>query len=144
MTGQLKTLFDHFAYLWMPHRPRKEMFSKIGIVISTAAGGGANRVTKSIAKQLFWWGIPEIFRIRFNVNASCWEDVPEKIKEKIRQKTGTVSEKVKSHINKVKPDFKLKFLFGILRKMQKSNNWNNTDRDHWQKYNWLDNARPWM
>lgn len=80
MTGQLKTLFDHFAYLWMPHRPRKEMFSKIGIVISTAAGAGANRVTKSMAKQLFWWGVPKIYRIHFNVNAACWEDISEKIK----------------------------------------------------------------
>ena len=30
MTGQLKTLFDHFAYMWLSHRPREAMFSKVG------------------------------------------------------------------------------------------------------------------
>ncbi|MDW7656907.1 MAG: DUF4003 family protein, partial [Bacillota bacterium] len=52
MTGQLKTLLDHFAYLWLSHRPRGEMFRKIGVVISTAAGAGAGVVTKSLARQM--------------------------------------------------------------------------------------------
>ena len=43
MTGQLKTLFDHMAYMWLSHRPRKQMFTKVGIVVSTAAGAGAWR-----------------------------------------------------------------------------------------------------
>jgi len=144
MTGQLKTLFDHFAYMWMPHRPRKEMFSKIGIVISTTAGAGANRVTKSIAKQLFWWGVARIFRIHFIVNAACFEDISEEIKQKITQKTEAVSRKVKSQTGKAKPNIKTMILFNIMRKMQGSNIWNLIDRDYWKQNNWLDKNRPWM
>jgi len=143
MTGQLKTLFDHFAYIWMSHRPKKEMFSKIGIVISTTAGAGANRVTKSIAKQLFYWGVPQIYRMPFRVSAACWGDIPEKTKQKIIQKTEGVSHKVKNQIGKVKPNIKTKFIFNIMRKMQGSNNWNPTDKDYWQKNNWLQKGRPW-
>jgi multimeric flavodoxin WrbA len=143
MTGQLKTLFDHFGYIWMSHRPRKEMFSKIGIVISTAAGAGANRVKKSIAKQIFWWGIPKIYSMHFNVKAACWEDVSEEIKQKITRKTEILSKKVKSKIGKVKPGIKTMFIFNIMRKMQISNDWNMTDRDYWQKNKWLEKARPW-
>jgi len=143
MTGQLKTLFDHFGYMWMPHRPRKEMFSKIGIVVSTAAGAGATRVTKSIAKQLFWWGVPKIYRIHFNVNASCFEDISEEIKKRITEKTEVTSQDVKSQIGRARPNIKTKFMFNIMRKMQISNKWNITDRDYWQKNNWLEKTRPW-
>lgn len=143
MTGQLKTLFDHLGYMWLSHRPRKEMFTKIGIVISTAAGAGENRVTKSMARQMFWWGIPKIYRIHFNVNTSRWEDVPEKIKKKIGKKTEKVSRNVKSKIGSSKPGIKTVFFFNIMRKMQQSNTWNMTDRNYWQKNNWLERARPW-
>lgn len=143
MTGQLKALFDHLGYMWLSHRPRKEMFTKIGIAISTAAGAGANRVTKSIARQMFWWGIPQIYRMHFNVNAACWEDVPEKIKKKIAQKTEKVSHNIKSRSGKAKPGMKTVFLFNIMRKMQQANTWNMTDRDYWQENKWLETARPW-
>ena len=81
MSGQLKTLFDHYGYIWMSHRPRKEMFTKIGVGISTVAGGGAKKVTKSITKQLMWWGIGKMYQLLFNVNASSWKDVKEKKKQ---------------------------------------------------------------
>ena len=121
MTGQLKTLFDHLGYMWISHRPRKEMFTKAGIVLSTAAGVGANRVTKSIAKQMFWWGIPKIYRLHFNVSASSWEEVSEKIREKIRRKTEILYANVKNKTGKSKPGIKTIFMFNIMRKMQQSN-----------------------
>lgn len=144
MTGQLKTLLDHFGYMWLSHRPRKEMFNKIGIVITTAAGGGSKSTAKSIANQMFWWGIPKIFKISFNVSAMCWNEVSEKIKSEINAKTDEVSGKIKNSLNKVLcPDIRIKFLFNIMKKMQISNNWNKTDRDYWKNIGWLDGALPW-
>ena len=143
MTGQMKVLFDHLAYMWMPHRPRKEMFSKIGIVISTTAGAGAGNVTKSMKRQLFWWGVPRIYQLPFAVNAMCFEEIPEKIKRNITKKIEKTSRKIKSQIGKSKPTIKTRLLFQIMRQMQKSNNWNLTDRDYWKDYNWLNEARPW-
>ena len=44
MTGQLKTFLDHMGYRWLPHRPHPQMFRKIGLAVSTAAGAGAKKV----------------------------------------------------------------------------------------------------
>ena len=149
MTGQLKTLMDHLAFMWMPHRPQKEMFSKTGIVISTAAGGGAGKVTKSMARQLFWWGVPKIYRMKYSVNAAQWDEVPEKIKQKIIRETGIVSQKIRNRINRTRPGIRRRpgirtiLIFNIMRKMQGSNTWNVTDKDYWQKNGWLAKARPW-
>ncbi len=143
MTGQLKTLFDHFGYMWMSHRPRREMFTKIGIAVSTSAGAGHRGVTKSIARQLSWWGVPKIHRVHFRSNASVWQEVPEKIREKMIKRAETVSQKVKGQLGKAKPGIRLRLLFGIMRKAQKSNNWNMADKGYWQKNNWLGKARPW-
>lgn len=143
MTGQLKTLFDHFAYLWMSHRPQGEMFSKIGVVVSTAAGAGAKNVTKSIRKQLIWWGIPKTYRLHFNVNASAWDDVEGKVRKKIEREIEQTSLKIRSESGKLKPGIKTRLIFSVMRKMQGSNTWNRVDKEHWENNRWLGKARPW-
>lgn len=143
MTGQLKTLFDHLAYMWLSHRPRKEMFKKVGIVVSTAAGAGSGSVTKSMARQLFWWGVPKIYRMNFNINAACWNDVSKKTMQKIIRRTEDVSKKVKGEIGKATPNLKTIFMFNMMRKMQSSNNWNITDKEYWKENKWLETERPW-
>lgn len=143
MTGQLKTLFDHFAYMWMPHRPRKEMFNKVGIVISTAAGAGAGRVTKSMAKQLDWWGVPKTYQLHFNVRAASWKDVSEKKIREITKKIERISRKAKSLGGVAKPSIKMKFIFNMMRKMQTLNGWSTIDKEYWQKNGWLEKTRPW-
>lgn len=144
MTGQLKTLFDHFGYMWLSHRPKKAMFSKLGIVVSTAAGAGAKRVTKSLSQQLFWLGVPKVYRYSKNVSASNWGEVPHKIKESIEKDTSSLAQKLEGKIGKVRPGLRLKFIFNMMRMMQKSNNWNMTDRNYWKQNGWLGGERPWM
>jgi multimeric flavodoxin WrbA len=143
MTGQLKTLFDHFGYMWLSHRPREAMFNKVGLVISTAAGGGASKVTKSLSQQLFWLGVAKVFRYSKNVNASNWEEVPSKIKESIEKETTALSKRLEDNLGKARPDIRLKFIFNIMGMMQKSNNWNMTDRSYWKEKGWLKGKRPW-
>ena len=33
-TGAMKAMLDHFAYLWMPHRPAPELFAKRAVIIT--------------------------------------------------------------------------------------------------------------
>lgn len=143
MTGQLKTLFDHFGYMWLSHRPKETMFNKVGIVISTASGAGANKVTKSLAQQLFWLGIPKVFRYSKNVNASNWDEVPNKIKLAIEKDIIKLSQKAESKVGRAKPDFRLKFMFNMMRMMQGTNDWNMVDKDYWKENGWLARERPW-
>lgn len=143
MTGQLKTLLDHFGYMWLSHRPKEVMFKKVAIVVSTASGTGANKVTKSLSKQLFWLGIPKVFHYSKNVNASNWDEVPKKIKKSIEKDISQLSKKMEAKIGKASPGFKLKFIFNMMRMMQKSNDWNMTDKNYWQEKGWLGKKRPW-
>lgn len=143
MTGQLKTLFDNLGYMWLSHRPKKAMFNKIGIVISTAAGAGSKKVTKSLAQQMFWIGIPKVYQYSKNVNASNWETVPDKIKKLIAHDISKLSIKVETKVGKIGPDFRLKSMFNIMRMMQKSNGWNMIDQNYWKENGWLDKERPW-
>jgi len=45
------------------------MFTKTAVVVSTAAGIGMSGVTKSLAKQLFYMGIPKVYRLPVRVAA---------------------------------------------------------------------------
>ena len=59
-TGAMKALLDHFAYLWMPHRPAPEMFSKRAVIITQCLGAGARSAAADIKHSLSWWGISQI------------------------------------------------------------------------------------
>lgn len=143
MTGQLKTLFDHFGFIYMSHRPRKEMFKKVGIVVSTAAGGGAKRVTKSIANQMSWWGIPRIYKLSFNVNAISWDEVSDIMKTKIQEKAEKVSLNTIKIKDKEKYNIKTAALFKLMGKMHKSNTWNEKDRNYWEQNYLNKKIKPW-
>ena len=143
MSGQLKSFFDHIFTAWLPHRPEEAMFSKVAIAVSTAAGAGMKRVTKSIARQLFYLGVPKVYRISERVAATFWNDVKEKKKKKINKNINKIARKAIKNSGKIKPKFKLKFMFSIMRLMQKSNDYAPLDKKYWEEKNWLKKARPW-
>lgn len=143
MSGQLKTFLDHMAYRWMPHRPHPKMFNKVGLVISTAAGAGTGKVTKALADNLFYWGVPKIYHYGKNVGALSWEAVKLEKKAQIEREVIRISAKILGRLYKVKPGIKTKALFKIMQMSQKSNNWNITDKEYWVKNGWLDGKKPW-
>ena len=79
MSGQLKTFLDHLAYRWMAHRPYPKIFNKVGLVVSTAAGAGTKKVTKSLSDNLFYWGVPKIYCCK-SVLLKLGDCEPEKLK----------------------------------------------------------------
>ena len=54
-----------------------------------------------------------------------------------------MSEDIKNNINNVKPNIKTRILFNIMRKMQTGNDFNLTDRSHWENNGWIGSERPW-
>ena len=143
MTGQLKSLFDHLFTQWLSHRPNGAMFTKTGVAVSTAAGAGMNNVTKSIARQMFYLGIPKVFKISHRLAATSWETVSEETKMKIEVNVNRIASKIKSKNGKSKPGFKLKFMFSIMRSMQKNNDYAPLDKQHWEDRKWLKKSVPW-
>ncbi|MDP4092972.1 MAG: NAD(P)H-dependent oxidoreductase [Bacillota bacterium] len=143
MSGQLKTFLDHMGYRWIPHRPHPKMFSKVGLVISTAAGAGAGKVTKALKDNLFYWGVGKVYRFGKNVGASSWETVKSEKKSHIENDVTQMAAKILNKIGNVKPGIKTKAMFKLMQMSQKSNNWNPTDKEHWVRNGWLNRNKPW-
>lgn len=142
-TGQMKTLLDHFGYQWMVHRPNKKMFSKIGLVISTAAGAGMKSTNKDITDSLTFWGVGKIYTYGKAVAAVNWQGVSEDKKSKITSEVKRISSKIAKKYNKVKPNLKVKMFFYAMRFAHKHFNISDVDSEYWNHQGWLNKARPW-
>jgi multimeric flavodoxin WrbA len=142
MTGHLKHFFDHIFTAWLSHRPEPPMFTKTAVVVSTAAGSGMGGVTKSLARQLFYLGVPKVYRLPARVAAMSWDDA--KGKDRISAKAGSIAGKIIRKNGAAKPGAKLRFMFNIMRQMHKNNDWTPLDKEHWQEKGWLGRTRPWI
>ncbi len=141
-SGAMKALLDHYGYMWMPHRPEGAMFSKQGVCISTAAGAGMGSANKDMAHSLGYWGVGRVYKLGCAVAAADWDSVSEKKRSYIEKKTDAIANKIKSRHGRVKPGFKTKAMFGIMRQFQK-NGYNPLDMAYWKEKGWLGKDRPW-
>ena len=143
MTSHLKGFFEHIYTAWLAHRPEEAMFSKTAVVVSTAAGMGMNNVTKSMARQLFYLGVPKTYRLPFRVMAASWDGVSDKTISKIDKKTDKAARKIVVKKGRAVAGFKTKFMFLMMRKFQKDNDYAPLDKAYWTDKGWLDKNRPW-
>ena len=142
-SAPMKAFIDLTFTYWMSHRPRKCMFSKRAVVISTAAGKGMKSATKDIQTSLFYWGVPYIKEYGIAVQAMSWDQVSDKKKARIKQDIKKLANKISNKRN-VCVGFKTKFMFGIMRMMQKKGLGSSPeDKEYWKENGWLDKKRPW-
>lgn len=148
-TGAMKSLLDHFAYRWMPHRPASQMFQKRAVVITQCLGAGAKSAAKDIRHSLSWWGISEIHMFAEPLMENiAWENLTEKRKRRLTGKMQALSKKL-AGIDYTKPArtgvvAKAKFYF--CRMMQKAlykKNPEYLDAKYWSEQGWLEKSRPW-
>jgi multimeric flavodoxin WrbA len=145
VTGQMKTLLDHLCYQWMSHRPNAAMFRKIAVTITTTAGVGSTHATKTLTNSLKFWGVKRIVSAKYAVGAMKWEEVTAKNQHKIETLIRAKARKVEYYVKRrdtlpVSPF--TRFFFWMMQKMMKKNDWNLTDRNHWEKMGWLNKANP--
>lgn len=148
-TGSMKALLDHFAYLWMPHRPAPEMFTKRAVIITQCLGAGAKSAAKDIKHSLSWWGISNITVFAGKLMGDIvWEQLADKKRSELTEKMNRLSGQL-SCIHYEKPPrvnaiTRIKFLF--CRMMQKSLHKNDPeylDGKYWAERGWLGKIRPW-
>ena len=144
MTGQLKILLDHLGWCWMPHRPLPSMFGKVGLVVSTAAGGGADVVAKSLARHLFFWGVASVHKFSANVFAVNWDEVKEDKRAKLQARADRIAARIRRQVGRAKPGLKTRGFFTMIRFMQKKQIMKCAcDRTYWEQNGWLGKSRPW-
>ena len=148
-TGAMKAFLDHFAYLWMVHRPAKEMFAKRAVIITQCLGAGAKSAAKDIKHSLSWWGISEIKVFTGKLMGDIvWDRLNEKKRSELTKKMKQLSEKL-LHVNYEKPArtnviTRTKFL--LCRMIQKSLHKKDPeylDGKYWAGQGWLGKTRPW-
>lgn len=142
-SAPMKSFIDLTFNYWMSHRPRKCMFRKKAIVVSTAAGNGAKKAVKDITDALFYWGIPCILPYGICIQAMNWNGVSDKKKQKIEKDITKLANKVlRKKVGRV--GIKTKAVFMMMRMMQKANMMSGEDdRAYWEKEGWLEKERPW-
>ena len=142
VSAPLKSFFDLTFDLWMSHRPMESMFTKKAVIVSTAAGAGIKSAIKDVKDALLYMGVPKIIPYGLSVQAMNWAQVSEKKKAKIEKDTSAIAKK----LNDQKPPvgIKTRFLFMMLRKMQKKG-WNSSTVEtvYWKEKGWLDGKKPW-
>ena len=142
-SAPMKSFIDLTFNYWMSHRPRKCMFNKTAVVISTAAGSGAKKAVKDVSDALFYWGIPCIVEYGICIQAMNWDGVSEKKKQKIEKDTIRIAQRL-SRKKRVKPGIKTKAMFSLMRMMQKADlGSGEADKSYWEKSGWLGKERPW-
>lgn len=148
-TGAMKALLDHFAYLWMPHRPVPEMFSKRAVIITQCLGAGANSAAKDIKHSLSWWGVSDITVFTGKLMGEIvWEKLSEQKRLEFTKRIHRLSKKLSGvdydKSSRVRVSTKIKFFF--CRMMQKSLHKNDPeyfDGKYWAEQGWLGKVRPW-
>lgn len=142
-SGALKAFLDLTFVQWMVHKPKKYMFRKKAVVISTAAGAGTSSAIKPVARSLFYWGIPWIKKYGISVQAMNWESVSVKKKEKINKDMAKLAKKIAKE-KKPHVPIKTKFMFWMMGNMQKAN-WGSgpAEKKYWEEKGWLQKERPW-
>lgn len=145
VTGQMKAFIDHLCFMWMSHRPDASMFGKLGMTVTTSAGAGLGHTTKTMKNSLVFWGIKKVYAFKFPVSAMKWDEVSEKNKLKIQKKAGKLAAQLSRAVGNAgkspNPLFR-SFFFKLMTGMQKKNDWNLTDRNHWEKMGWLSGSKP--
>ncbi len=145
VSGEMKALLDHLCYMWMSHRPAPQMFSKVGLTVVTTAGAGASHATKTLRNSLAFWGSRRIYSLKKPVAAMRWEQISEKNRAKIERRADALAARIERalRLGKRLPYSPFRaFLFKLMVGMQKKNDYNETDRAHWEKNGWLSGERP--
>ncbi len=148
-TGAMKALLDHFAYLWMPHRPAPEMFGKRAVVITQCLGAGAKSAAKDIRHSLAWWGISDVRSFSGKLMGdTVWERLPERKRSALTKRVEKLSEKC-ARIDYGRPartGLAARVKFSACRMIQRSLHESDPgylDAAYWARQGWLAKGRPW-
>ncbi len=131
--------------MWISHRPNPKMFDKIGLTVATTAGAGLGHTTKTMRNSLFFWGVKKSFSLKKPVAAMKWSEVSEKNQVKIKKEAVKLAARILKAANTVHklPNPPLRSIFfNLMAGAQKKNDWNATDKNHWEENGWLSGGKP--
>jgi len=143
VSGQMKVFLDHYANMWMVHRPEKAMFHKQGLVIATASGPVFKKTLNEMKDSLDFWGVAKTYKIGTALFQAEWDKVPQKTKARVLKKAKNTARSILNNNGKATPSFRVRKWFYISRMMQKYSKLNPPDAKYWEEQGWTGIERPW-
>lgn len=139
ISGQMKSLLDHFGYLFVVHRPREEFIKKTSLIISSTVGAGTKQAMKQIELSLKYWGIPKIQKLGIALMEMSYSKMSDKRKRMYDKKIDKAANKFYKHIKRRQRQrksvfFRIMFLVSkvIIKKYD-----DNPDKDYWREKGWI-------
>ncbi|WP_283609173.1 flavodoxin family protein [Faecalispora anaeroviscerum] len=144
VAAPMKNMLDHFGYLFMPHRPHKEMFRKSALVVSTTAGAGTKYAMDAIARSLSYWGVSHIFRCGFAMQAADFNGMKKENRSKAEQSLRQAADRLYESLKKGSPPtIRTRGMFFVMKKMVLNIANNPPDRAYWKEQGWDRGEKPW-
>jgi len=139
-TGAVKVFLDHYAFMFIVHRARPEMFSKKAFVISTTAGAGTRAAIKTIITNLKYWGVNKIRSLGITMWAIDFETMPRRRRAKYEGKLKKSARKFYREVasGKKHPPYLIqRFMIFFRRGMLKKETGITADRQYWEEQGWF-------
>lgn len=141
LSGQMKTFLDHYANMWMVHKPNGEMFRKQGVVIATASGPVYRAALREMKDSLDFWGVAHTYKMGYALMEISWDRLPHKLKGKIVRDAEKTAARLRR--DTAGPALKTKLLFFGMRLAHKHFWKDSPDAGWWREHGWLGRKRPW-
>jgi multimeric flavodoxin WrbA len=94
ISTDMKLLLNHLYYKSIRNNTRSFMNNKIGLIISTAAGAGLFNSTRTLKRNLSFWGIPNIFVFSKTFYEVNWDYVTLKTRLQLNKQIFKISNKI--------------------------------------------------
>ena len=137
----MKTFLDHYANMWMVHKPNEEMFHKQAVVIAAASGPVYRAALREMKDSLDFWGVARTYTMGFALMEISWDRLSAKLKQKIARRSEQTAAKLERGVSGPGP--KVWFLFHAMRLAQKYAWPDSLDARWWREHGWLGRKRPW-
>ena len=141
VSGQMKTLLDHYANMWMVHKPNAEMFRKQAVTVATASGPVYRAALGEMKDSLDFWGVARTYKLGFTLMEVNWDHLSPGLKQKIVRQAERTAAKLRRGVSG--PGLKTRFLFHAIRLAQKYAWPDSPDAKWWREHGWLGRERPW-
>lgn len=138
VTGAMKAFLDHYGWQWLIHRPKPAYFHKQAVLIATAAGGGTKSALHDMTDSMYYWGVPRVYKMSFNVHALTPGGVDDRTKKMINREIARTAARVRADAGRgrgLTP--KQRALFEVMRKLHKKGVFPDIDNNYWREQGWI-------
>jgi len=140
LSGCMKSFLDHYAYIFIVHRARSEMFHKKAFILSSTVGAGSKAAIKTISTSLKYWGVNRVYQYKFTTFGTEWDNMASDKKSKINREIMNEAKKFYKEVEagkKHRPYLFIKFMFKMSRFiLKKYTDDTSLDKQYWIKKGW--------